>query len=183
MSDRASAAAGSLAKAGVAREHVVMLAVVTLLWGLNWPALKVALVAFEPWTFRAVVLVVSSLTLFLIGRALGHRCRLPRRLWRPILVPAAMVTGWHVCSAFGVSELGGGRAAIIAFTMPLWAALISVWWLDERLDPRRIGALSLGLLGLGLLMAGDITRMQAAPAGVLLMLAAALSWAIGTVAT
>jgi drug/metabolite transporter (DMT)-like permease len=174
---------GNPAPPAAARDHVVMLAVVTVLWGLNWPALKAALIAFEPWAFRAAVLVVASLTLFAIGRALGHRCRLPRQLWRAMAVPALMVTGWHVFSAFGVSQLGGGRAAIIAFTMPLWAALLSIWWLGERPEPRRIGALGLGLLGLLLLLVGDVGRLQAAPWGALLMLAAALSWAIGTVAT
>ena len=169
--------------AGKASNHLVLFAVVTVLWGLNWPALKLAVDGFEPWAFRASVLVAASLTLFLVGRSLGHACRLPRRVWGAILLPAAMVTAWHMLSAFGLTYLGGGRAAIIAFTMPLWAALLSIWWLGERMEPRRIGALALGLVGLSFLLLDDLARLQAAPIGVGLMLLAALVWAIGTVAT
>ena len=169
--------------AGQVHEHLVLLVVVTVLWGLNWPALKVAVDGFEPWAMRAAVLVAASLTLFAIGRSLGQSCRLPRALWPRMLVPAAMVTGWHVFSAFGLTHLGGGRAAIIAFTMPLWAAILSVWWLRERVEPPRLAALLLGLVGLAFLLVDDLARLQAAPVGVMLMLTAALCWAIGTVAT
>lgn len=162
--------------------HAAMFAAVTLLWGLNWPAMKLAVHGFEPWTFRAIVLVTAALTLFAIASVLGHRIALPRRLWLAILLPAATVTGWHMFSAFGLLHLGGGRAVIIAFTMPLWAALLATWWLDERLEPRRLIALLAGLFGLGLLLVDDLTRMQAAPVGIAFMLAAAVSWAIGTVA-
>lgn len=162
--------------------HTAMFVAVTLLWGLNWPAMKLAVHGFEPWTFRSIVLVFGALTLFAIARALGQSIALPRRLWPAILLPAATVTGWHMFSAFGLLHLGGGRAVIIAFTMPLWAALLATWWLHERLEPRRLIALVAGLAGLGLLLVDDLASVQAAPVGLLLMLAAALSWAVGTVA-
>ncbi len=183
MVETARVAATGPKAAGHAHEHLVMLAVVTVLWGLNWPALKVAVEGFEPWAMRAAVLVAASLTLFAIGRSRGSDLRLKRAHWGAILVPAAMVAGWHVFSAFGLTHLGGGRAAIIAFTMPLWAAILSVWWLHERVEPRRIAALALGLAGLAFLLIDDLARLQAAPVGVGLMLCAALCWAIGTVAT
>ena len=162
--------------------HAAMFAAVTILWGLNWPAMKLAVHGFEPWTFRSLVLVASTTILFAVARGLGHRIALPRRQWGAILVPAATVSAWHMFSAFGLLHLGGGRAVIIAFTMPLWAALLATYWLGERLEPRRIVALAAGLAGLALLLLDDIARLQAAPIGVALMLAAAFAWAVGTVA-
>ena len=47
------------------------------------------------------------------------------------------VTGWHMFSAFSLVHMGGGRGAIVAYTMPIWAALFSAWYLKERLSRRR----------------------------------------------
>jgi len=171
-------AAGRGAGGGVLASYLV----VTVLWGLNWPAMKVAVTAIDPWTFRTMVLVTAAATLFAIARAQGRRIALPRHLRLAILLPAVTVTGWHMFSAYGLTFIGGGRAVIVAFTMPLWTMLLSLWWLDERPTWRRVAALGLGLVGLALLMLDEVAAMRAAPVGVLLMLAAAFSWAIGTVA-
>jgi drug/metabolite transporter (DMT)-like permease len=155
---------------------------VTVLWGLNWPAMKVVVASVDPWTFRTVVLVLAAATLFALARALGQRLTLAPHLRLAILLPSISVTGWHMFSAYGLTFIGGGRAVIIAFTMPLWTMLLSLWWLDERPTPRRLVALGLGLAGLVLLLIDERAAVEAAPLGVLLMLAAALSWAFGTVA-
>jgi drug/metabolite transporter (DMT)-like permease len=69
-----------------------------------------------------------------------------------------------------------GRAAILAYTMPVWAVPLSIWVLGERLTSRKLLGLVLGMAGLALLV-GDVF----ASPGTLLVLGAAISWAIGTV--
>ena len=62
--DGASASAGSIA----------MVAILTLLWGVNFPSIKIAVGELEPWTFRVMCVTVGSIGLLTIGRfALGHR--------------------------------------------------------------------------------------------------------------
>jgi drug/metabolite transporter (DMT)-like permease len=173
---------GSAAAGGIDGGVLASYFAVTLLWGLNWPAMKVVVSAVDPWTFRTVVLVLAAATLFALARALGQRIALPRHLRLAILLPAVTVTGWHLFSAYGLTLIGGGRAAIIAFTMPFWTMLLSLWWLDERPTPRRLAALAMGMGGLALLILDEAAAVAAAPLGVLFMLAAALSWASGTVA-
>jgi drug/metabolite transporter (DMT)-like permease len=174
---RQSAAAGGI-EGGVLASYFA----VTVLWGLNWPAMKTVVAAIDPWTFRTIVLVLAAATLFALARALRHPLALPRHLRLAILLPAATVTGWHIFSAYGLTFVGGGRAAIVAFTMPFWTMLLSLWWLDERPTPRRLAALAMGMAGLALLLVDEGAAVAAAPVGVLFMLAAAISWAIGTVA-
>ena len=156
---------------------------VTVLWGLNWPALKIALTSFDPWTFRGLVLAGAAATLFALARLQGQPLALPRAHRWAIVVPASSVTGWHLLSAYGVMHTTSGRAVIVAFTMPFWTMLLSLWWLDERPTRRRLGALALGLASLALLLADEIDQLQAAPLGVAFMVAAAIVWAVGTVAT
>ncbi|MGF1475032.1 MAG: DMT family transporter [Geminicoccaceae bacterium] len=168
----------------VAPRLLLLFAAVTLFWGLNWPAMKVAVTHIDPWAFRSFVLVFSALALFAIARLMGHKLLIPGAYWSSLLLPSlANVTGWHLFSAFGLTYVGGGRAAIIAFTMPIWAALLSVLWLDEKLAARHMAGLGLGFAAVLLLTAADMAAFAAAPLGLVLMLAAAMSWALGTVST
>ena len=74
-----------------------------------------------------------------------------------------------------------GRASIIAFTMPVWAALLGALILGERITVYKVAGLVLGVAALAVLIGPDLVALSAAPAGALFMLGAALSWATGTV--
>lgn len=157
---------------------------VTLLWGLNWPAMKLAVLQFEPWTFRVVSVLGAGATLMLLAWLSGEPVRLSRRLIVPHLVISFTgVTLWHMLTAYGLLLVGGGRAAIIAFTMPLWATLLSVVFLKERPSRLIVVALFLGMAGLGVLLGPELGRLGAEPLGSLLILLAAIAWAVQTVAT
>lgn len=154
-----------------------LLIALTLVWGFNWTAMKVALSEVPPWTFRTLCLGLGSAALFLALRAGGQSLAVPRGQWGRLVVLAFFnFTCWNVLVAFGVMMIPSGRAAILAYTMPVWAVPLSVWLLGERLTPRKAAGLVLGMAGLALLV-GDI----AASPGTLLVLGAAISWAFGAV--
>jgi drug/metabolite transporter (DMT)-like permease len=92
------------------------------------------------------------------------------------------VLGFNVLTAFGQLATETSRAAIIAFTMPVWAACLSTWLLGERLSSSRALGLACGLAGLAVLIGPDLQALRVGPLGAALMLAAAISWACGTVA-
>lgn len=161
-----------------------LIVAVTILWGANWPAMKVAVLELEPWTFRAVTVIGAGLVLLLLARLTGERIWMERRLVLPHLaISLAGVTLWHMLTAFGLLHIGGGRAAIIAFTMPVWATLLSILFLGERPTPALGLALLLGMVGLAVLIGPELARLEEAPLGALLILGAAVVWAIQTVAT
>ena len=74
-----------------------------------------------------------------------------------------------------------GRAAIIAYTMPVWASILGIFILGERLAPASLAGLCLGIGGLAILIGPDIKAIGSAPLGAVFMLGAAISWAGGTV--
>ncbi len=144
--------------------------------------MKITLAEVRPWTFRAVCLMVSGLTLLALARGGGHRLRVPPEdFWPLILTSIINITGWHILSAHGVAAMQAGRAAIVAYTMPLWAIILSRLILKEEIAAPRLGALAVGFTGLVLLLGPDIQKVGAAPTGVIFMLAAAFCWAAGTV--
>jgi drug/metabolite transporter (DMT)-like permease len=163
---------------------VVLLGVLTVLWGSNWPAMKLALRELDPWTFRTTCLLVGGGGLLALVRLGGQSLRVPRSERGPLaLVAFFNITAWHLCSAYGLTLVQAGRAAIIAYTMPLWTVAFARILVGERITPPRLTALALGLGGMAALIAPEASALWQAPAGTLLMLIAAASWAFGTVLT
>jgi drug/metabolite transporter (DMT)-like permease len=159
-----------------------LLAGLTLFWGLNFPAMKVVLNELEPWTFRSVCLGAGGLGLLALCKLSGMSLAVPRADRRPLVWAALFnITGWHLASAFGLSLMEAGRAMILAYTMPLWASVLGVWLLRERLSARRAAGLALGVGGILVLLAPQWRQVTAAPAGVTFILAAAWCWGAGTV--
>ena len=159
-----------------------VLASLTLAWGFNWTAMKTALSEVPPWTFRSLCLGLGSAVLFLALRAGGQRLVLPTGQWgRLCLLALLNITCWNMLVAFGVGMIPSGRAAILAYTMPVWAVPLSVWLLGERITGRKLFGLALGIGGLALLLGEAMVNLGAAPLGSLLVLGASLSWALGTV--
>ena len=106
-----------------------------------------------------------------------------RREVFPLIVAGLLsILGFNVLTAFGQLLTETSSAVIVAFTMPMWAALFSVVILGETLSANRLLALVLGMGGLAVLVYGEVDKFVLAPAGPLFMLGAALSWAAGTVA-
>jgi drug/metabolite transporter (DMT)-like permease len=161
---------------------VLLLAALSLFWGLNWPGMKIILSEVTVWWFRAACLLVGGAILMSLSALSGNRVRLWRREIGPVaLCGCFAILGWMVCSAYGVSLMPAGRASIIAFTMPLWATLAAAAVLGEPLSVRKLLGLGLGISGLGVLIGPDLLILERAPLGALFMLLAAISWAIGTV--
>ncbi|MBM3627817.1 MAG: DMT family transporter [Alphaproteobacteria bacterium] len=165
------------------RSGFVLLALLTVFWGVNWPMIKWGVTEFRPWSFRAACIVIGVAGLFACARLAGQSLAIPRRDLGPLLVASFFnMTVWHLCSAYGLSYMASGRAAIIAFTMPLWATLLAVPVLGEGITRAKAAGLALGLAGLACLLAGEVAELRRAPLGGLLMLGAAMSWAAGSLA-
>lgn len=163
------------------RSTWALLAILTLGWGMNWPMIKMAVADIPIWTFRAGCLAVGALGMFAIARASGLSVAVPRAVWpRLALVSVFNVTLWNLLVTYGVRALPSGRSAILAYTMPLWTVLLSALLLREPLAFRRVAGVTLGMGGLAVLLGRELLALESAPLGALAILAAALSWAIGT---
>src|SRR5215207_7258780 len=163
------------------RGQIALVLLLGLLWGLNWPAVKIALAAFGPWSLRAAALLIASLALlaFTLGR--GGTMLLRMVQWWRIALPAILaIAAPNILIAHAQMSAPTGRIAVVAFTMPVWATILARLILGETLDKRRLLGLALGIAGLvalgwPLVVAGELSF------GLLLAFLAALCWAAGTV--
>lgn len=183
----ASRSDGSVARAGVSERTssagaLLPVAVLTLIWGCNWPVLKMGVAEIAPLTFRTITLLFAALGMLTVSRLSGDSVRVPRPLWGKLATLAFFnITGWNALVLFGVQQLPAGRSAILAYTMPIWTVLISLPLLHEPLSGRKIAGLVLGMIGMALLLGDDIRHLQRTPAAALLILGASMLWALGTV--
>ena len=160
---------------------LVLLAVLSLVWGTNWPLFPIATREISVWSFRSVSLLAAGSLLLLIARLRGESLVIARRHWGAILAATFFyLMIWNLASTYAAIMIPSGQAAILGFTMPLWSALISWAVLRERMDARLLLALALGACGVALLMWRGLSAYAQAPMGFALGLLAAIGWAIGT---
>jgi drug/metabolite transporter (DMT)-like permease len=164
------------------RSMWILLAVLTLGWGFNWPMMKMTLAELPVWTFRGLCVGSGAIGLFIIARATRQSIRVPRSQWGWLaVISICNVTLWNVLIGYGLRMLPAGRSAILAYSMPIWAVLLSVFILHEKLSRRRILGLLLGMAGMAVLLGGELSIMRTSPVGSMLVLGGAIAWALGTV--
>ena len=161
---------------------IVLLISVGLLWGINWPIMKVGMSSIPVFTFRTIAVFGGGLCLLAVCRYMGHSLKVPRSHWVPLFLVTGLIFGFQVFSGYGVLQTGSGRAAVMAYTMPVWAIPLGAILLSEPITWRKALSLMLGLGGMVLLLAADLQTLGAAPVGMLLMLITAILWALATIA-
>ncbi len=165
------------------RIGLLLLAGLTFFWGINWPAMKTAVDEIPVFTFRAITVVVGAAGLLMIARFAGNRLKLKRAEIKPLIVVSLInVTAWQLLSAFALVNMPAGRAAIVAYTMPVWTALLAVLVLHEKLTRRIVAALVLGMAGIACLLIPARMQFANVSLGILLMATGGFTWASGTVA-
>jgi drug/metabolite transporter (DMT)-like permease len=158
------------------------LALTACAWGAQWPLVGWTLREVDPVSLRALMVLPGGVLMLLIARARGEPMRVGGvDLGWLVLFALLNVTAFQLCATFGVQLMNVGRAIILAYTMPLWAALIGRVWLKERLSPRRGFALLLGAGALLLLLGQDLSGMRDAPLGAVLTLGGAAIFAAATI--
>lgn len=165
----------------IPRRAVVLLVVLTLVWGTNWPLFAYAVREISVWTFRAVAVVVAGVSLLAVARARGLSLRIARQHWPTVaLATFFYLVIWNIASTYSAILIPSGQSAVLGFTMPLWSALISSLLLGERMSARLLLALLLGAGAVLLLMVPGLNAYADAPLGFALGLLAGLGWAVGT---
>ena len=161
--------------------QIVLLALLTLVWGLNWPIMKLGVTLFPPLSFRALSMWLGLPVLWLAVRALHVPLHIERSQWRElgVLTFTNMIV-WHVLAILSVQALSSGRAAILGYTMPVFSALWGVALFGQRLTPRQLAGVAAAALGVALLLWHELARMAGRPWGAAGMLVSAAVGALGT---
>ena len=163
------------------RRQLVVLILLTLVWGLNWPVMKLGVRDFPPLSFRALSMWLGLPLLAAVLLVLKVPFAVPRRNWPELLwLSATNMFVWHACIILALQHLSSGRAAILGYTMPIFSAVIGALVFNAVLPRRGWLGVSAAALGVALLLWHELTHLAGRPLGVALALAAAATWALGT---
>ncbi|TWI66537.1 putative membrane protein [Pseudoduganella lurida] len=144
------------------RSDGMQLVLVAAVWGASYLFIRIAAPAFGPVAMagaRALLAAAMMAPLLLwrglVGETLRH--------WKGItLVGVTNVTLPFLLFNYAALVIPAGLSAILASTTPLFAALVGVMWLGERLTMGRMAGLAIGFGGVVLLVADKIHLQQGA---------------------
>lgn len=160
---------------------LALLGALTVVWGTNWPLFRIALDELPVWSFRTLVLstaVIMLTTILLIRR---ESFAVPPGKWPALVVASIMNVGvWNIATSLAVLYIPSGHASVLAYTMPLWVALIGFVVFRQRLTGRLLAAILVGAAAVVALMAPNFRDYAHAPLGLFWGLFAGFCWAIGT---
>jgi drug/metabolite transporter (DMT)-like permease len=166
----------------LSRKDLVLLALLTLFWGLNWPVMKIGVRDFPPLTFRTISMLGGLVVIWLAARAQGASLAIPAGARMTVIrlaIPNMLI--WHSMIIIGVKLLSSGRAAILGYTMPAWAVLSGLIFFGDRISRSALVGIALAMSGAVLLLSSEFSRLSGQPVGTVLALIAAAGWGFGTV--
>ncbi|MCT9115283.1 DMT family transporter [Cupriavidus gilardii] len=163
------------------RRNLALLVALTLAWGVNWPVMKIGVAHFPPLGFRLLCMAGGLIALGLALRAKGIPLTVPREAWGTVFklaLPNMVI--WHLLAIGAVKMLSSGRAAILGYTMPIWAVVWGLLLFRERISGWAWVGIGCALAGTLLLMSSEFGALTGSPTGTVMMLAAAAGWGYGT---
>jgi drug/metabolite transporter (DMT)-like permease len=166
----------------LSRRDWLMVVLVTVCWGFNWPIMKIGVQDFPPLSFRVLSMLIGLPLIALAARYQKKTLSLRLDHLMPILrltIPNMLI--WHTLIVYGVRMLSSGRAAILGYTMPVWAVLAGVIFFHESIPRRAWFGIVCALMGALLLLSSEFGNIAGQPLGSAIILIGAAAWGYGTV--
>jgi drug/metabolite transporter (DMT)-like permease len=161
------------------RRAVLVLIVLTLIWGYSWPVVKIALFDAPVLPFAALRTLIGALGLLVYLRFFSSASFRPVAL-KPILVLAVLQTsGFSILSVLPVLTGGAGKTSVLVFTMPFWLLLFAHPVLGERIRGAQWLSVLLAFAGLALII--EPWELRGTLPGNLCAVAAGACWAASAV--
>jgi drug/metabolite transporter (DMT)-like permease len=160
---------------------LVLLGMVILVWGMNWPIMKLALNYVPPLTFAVARLVLGGVCLTAVLVARG-RFRAPNGQDMPLVLSIGL---FQLAAFLGFVHLGlmqveAGRAVVLCYTTLIWVTPMAVLFLGERLTIMKSLGILFGLGGMFVLF--NPSAFDWSDGAILLgngfLIAGAVAWAI-----
>lgn len=158
---------------------LLALAVLYIVWGSTYYALRVALVDFPPFLMGGVRFLTAGVVLLLFLRARGAPWPTLRQWGSGALTGTLLLVLGN--GLVGVAEhagIGSGVAATVIATMPLWAVLFGAVF-GERPSWAELLGLVVGFSGVLVLRSGG--ALSAPLGGLIAIVCAPAAWALGSV--
>jgi len=159
----------------------IALAIVYVVWGSTYFAIALVVQTMPPLLTAGVRFLSAGL---ILAAFIAVRDRAQLRVTRRQLAGAALVGVLLLAGANGLVNLGertvpSGLAALIVASIPLWVVVLRLV-AGERVGLGVVGGVTVGLIGVAILVVPGGISGQTDPTGLLMLLGAPLLWATGS---
>lgn len=164
----------------------IAFALVYLIWGSTYLAIRFTVETLPPFFFAGLRFFIGGLMMYLFARH-QQKAQAPQMIhWRSAaIIGALLLLGGNGCVVKAEQTIPSGLAALLIATVPLWMVLLQWLWLKEKKPSAVVfSGIAIGLLGVWFLVTRDFLHFDSGRInvhGVLLLLAAAFSWSVGSV--
>lgn len=158
-------------------------ALICLIWGSTWLAIKVGLVGVPPFLGAGLRFLLSTVIVGAVVAARGTPLRLTRDD-RVCILSLGVLVFWldYAAVYWAETRISSGLTAILFSTMPLMTSLLSAYWTrSETLGGRKIAGILVGVVGTALLFGRGERMGSGAALGMLSALAGSFCSAINLV--
>lgn len=167
------------------RRAYLALALICIIWGTTYTAIKYAIIDFPPFLLVGIRQTAAGLLLLILAFGSG-KIQMPERRYisRQALTGLATITGGNGFVTWGMQYVSSGLAAIIGSLTPVLVVLLSLAWNGkERINGRLVMGVLLGFAGLALIFREgwqDFVRPEYRW-GIAGCFASVFTWSLGTV--
>jgi drug/metabolite transporter (DMT)-like permease len=151
------------------------------IWGASFLFFRMAVPSLGVAWFAELRVAIAAVAMLAYAYFAGIRLD-ARRHWRAYVLMGVLNAAlpWSLYAYAGL-HLGAGTMSILNASTPFFTALCGAIWLGERLTARKVAALALGVVGVGLVVGlGPIAVTPQALLGAMACIAATLCYAIAT---
>ena len=154
-------------------------------WGSSFIAIDVGLQSIPPLTFAAWRYLIAG-ALLLVYTGVTLRRWLPRSraaLTEVLIIAVFLIAAYHAFLYTGQLTVSAPVAAVLVNLSPIFTAVLAVVWMGQRYDLPAIAGFITGLIGVGIVAVSPGVGLRIDGIGMLLVIGAGLSFAIGSVLT
>lgn len=158
--------------------------ILCLIWSSLWGIIKHSLLFFSPLQFMSVRLILAALVLILVQRAFKKTILPARQDWRKLIISSLMICiGFYTTQILAMQVVDSGLSAMLVYTMPISAALLSHFILNERLNIYKSIGLFFAVLGIVIILWPQFINLNwnVALIGQLGLIVSGFFWALTTV--
>lgn len=126
-----------------------MFVFICFVWGTTWLAMKIGIQTVSPGIFAGLRWTLAGAILLGVRRFRGQRVMPPPRLIpRLVFVSVILITLNQIIQLYGLKYITAGLAAVISSALtPMALIAFAAFAGQERFNPRRLGAMGVGIAG------------------------------------
>ena len=183
MSATAPSSATSRAPATAGFRSFLPLIGAVVIWGGNWPVMKMGLAHISPLWFAACRFGSAALISFLVLGAL-RRLRLPSRQEWPLVIGVGLLQmgAFTALALWALQYVPPGRASVIAYATAIWVIPLSSLVLGERPSRLQWLATAFSYAGIAVIVAPALGGWELHTVmGLTMLLGASLAWSVSII--